>query len=553
MNNPILEYYQQIKNGEVPAGKFIRLWYEHIVHGMEDKTYTYSAKRAAAAIRFIETFMHHHEGALAPGLLKLELWQKATIAVIFGILDKKGRRQFHEVLIVIGRKNGKTLMAAGIALYCAFLGDYGGRVYFTAPKLDQASLCFDAMYQAILKEPELEAMAKKRRSDIYIEQNNTTIRPLAFNAKKSDGLNISCAICDELAAWRGDQGLKFYEVLESSTVSREEPLTIGITTSGYENGGIYDELIKRCTRVLLGGSKETRLAPFLYMIDDVGKWNDIGELQKSNPNLGVSISVDYLLEHIAIAEGSLSKKAELIAKYGNIKQSSSQAWLEAQTVDAAYDQETELTPEMFSGCYCVGGIDLSRTTDLTAAVAVIEKDGLLYVLAKFFLPAERIDACAERDGIPYRIYMERGLLQASGENFVDYMDCFRWFTELVEKYEILPLKVGYDRYNALQLTQTMQGYGFHMDDVYQGENLTPVIYETEGLLKDKKFRIGNNDLLKIHMLDSALKTNAMTNKAKLVKIDERAHVDGMAALLDAMTVRQKYSAEIGEQLRNTED
>lgn len=549
MNNPILEYYQQIKTGEVTVGKFIRLWYEQVVRGLEERRWTYSQKRAAAAIRFIENFMHHHEGALAPGLLKLELWQKATLAVIFGIMDDEGRRQFREIVIIIGRKNGKTLLAAGIAEYCAFLGDYGGRIYFAAPKLDQAALCFDAMYQAILQEPELDALAKKRRSDIYIQQNNTTIRPLAFNARTSDGLNISLAVCDELAAWRGDPGLKFYEVLSSSMGARREPLLISITTAGYENNGIYDELVKRCTRVLLGGSKEQRLAPFLYTIDDLAKWNDITELQKSNPNMGVSISVDYLIEQIAIAEGSLSKKSEFIAKHGNIKQNSTTAWLSAQTVEKAFSDEP-LDPESFRGCYAVGGIDLSRTTDLTACCAVIEKDGVLNVLAHFFLPAEKITDAVERDGLPYMLYVERGLLTLSGENFVDYNDCFRWFRDLVEKYEILPLKTGYDRYSANYLVQDMAGYGFHMDDVYQGENLTPVIWELQGLLEDGRIRCGNNDLLKAHMLDSALKTNSMTNKVKLVKVENRAHIDGMAAMLDAMTVRQKYYSEIGEQLKN---
>lgn len=549
MNNPILEYYQQIKTGEVTVGRFIRLWYEQVVRGLEERRWTYSQKKAAAAIRFIENFMHHHEGVLAPGLLKLELWQKATLAVIFGIMDAEGRRQFREIVIIIGRKNGKTLLAAGIAEYCAFLGDYGGRIYFAAPKLDQAALCFDAMYQAILQEPELDALAKKRRSDIYIQQNNTTIRPLAFNARTSDGLNISLAVCDELAAWRGDPGLKFYEVLSSSMGARREPLLISITTAGYENNGIYDELVKRCTRVLLGGSKEQRLAPFLYTIDDLNRWNDVTELLKSNPNMGVSISVDYLIEQIAIAEGSLSKKAEFIAKHGNIKQNSTTAWLSAQTVEKAFSDEP-LDPESFRGCYAVGGIDLSRTTDLTACCAVIEKDGVLNVLAHFFLPAEKITDAIERDGLPYMLYVERGLLTLSGENFVDYNDCFRWFRDLVEKYEILPLKTGYDRYSANYLVQDMAGYGFHMDDVYQGENLTPVIWELQGLLEDGRIRCGNNDLLKAHMLDSALKTNSMTNKVKLVKVENRAHIDGMAAMLDAMTVRQKYYSEIGEQLKN---
>ena len=218
------------------------------------------------------------------------------------------------------------------------------------------------------------------------------------------------------------------------------------------------------------------MAAFLYMIDDPEKWNDIQELRKSNPNLGVSVSEDYLLEEIAVAEGSLSKKAEFLTKYCCIKANSSQAWLSEQTVEKC--SGAALSLEDFRGSYCVGGIDLSRTTDLTAAVIVIEREGKLYVFAKFFLPAEKLQEAVARDNIPYDAYIQRGFLQLSGENFVDYNDCFRWFTTLVEEYEIYPLKVGYDRYCASYLVQDMKNYGFHMDDVYQGFNLSPVIQET---------------------------------------------------------------------------
>lgn len=549
MNNYILEYYQAIKDGSVITGKWVKLIYERIINGLEKKEFFYSQKKASAAILFIENFCHHHEGTLAPGLLKLELWQKAFISLIFGILDKDGNRQFREVFCVVARKNGKTLLAAAIAEYCTFLdGEYGGRIYFAAPKLEQANLCFDAYYQMILQEPELDKMAKKRRTDIYVQQTNTTAKPLAFSAKKSDGLNISCAICDECASWQGDQGLKFYEVIKSSFGARKQPLLFAMSTSGYVNDGIYDELIKRSTRYLLGDSREQRLLPILYMIDDLEKWNDINELRKSNPNLGVSVTVDYLLEEIAVAEGSLSKKGEFITKYCNLKQSSSQAWLHSHLVEKAGGKALSL--EDFRNSYCVGGIDLSQTRDLTACTIVIEREGELYVFAKFFLPSERIDEVKQRDGLPYNIYIQRGLLKESGENYVDYKDCFDWFRMLVEEYQIFPLVTGYDRYSAQYLVQDMKQYGFVMDDVYQGENLYPVILETQGLLEDGKIHIGDNDLLKIHLLNSAIKMSAERGRGRLVKINPNDHIDGSAALLDAMCVRQKWFAQYGEQLKN---
>lgn len=548
MNN-ILAYYQQIKDGTAVVGKWLRLLYEYIVNGLENGLFFYSAKKANAAVMFIENFCHHHEGALAPGRIKLELWQKAFVSLIFGIVDDTGARQFREIFFVVARKNGKTLLAAAIAAYCTFLdGEYGGRIYFAAPKLDQAALCFDAYFQMIQQEPELNALAQKRRTDIYIAQSNTSARPLAFSAKKSDGMNISLAVADECASWAGDQGLKFYEVIKSSFGARRQPLLLAMSTSGYINDGIFDELMKRSTRFLLGDSKEKRLLPVLYMIDDVERWNDITELAKSNPNLGVSVPVDYMLEEIAIAEGSLSKKTEFITKYACIKQNSSLAWLPEKLVAQASGEHLEL--EEFRNSYAVGGIDLSQARDLTAATCVIERDGELYVFAQFFLPAEKIDEATARDGVPYQIYIQRGLLTPSGDNFVDYNDVYKWFVDLVEKYQIYPLQTGYDRYSSVYLINAMKQYGFHTDDVWQGENLYPVILETQGLLEDGKIHIGDNDLLKIHLLNAAIKMSTERGRGKLVKINPTAHVDGTAALLDAMTVRQKWSGEIGEQLKN---
>lgn len=549
MDNYILTYYQGIKDGSIVSSKWVRLLYEKIIKGLESGLFFYSQKDATRAIKFIETFCHHHEGKLAPGRLKLELWQKAMISLIFGIVDETGARQFREVLFVVARKNGKTLLAAAIAEYCTFLdGEYGGRIYFAAPKLEQATLCFEAYHQMIIQEPELSAMARKRRTDIYVEDNNTTAKPLAFSAKKSDGLNVSLAVLDECAAWAGDQGLKFYEVIKSSVGARRQPLLLAMSTAGYINDGIFDELMRRATRVLLGDSKEKRLLPILYTIDNVGKWNDINELRKSNPNLGVSVSVDYMIEEIAVAEGSLSKKAEFITKYCNLKQNSSLAWLESKDIEATTGEPLNL--EDFRGCYCVGGFDLSRTTDLTAACIVIEKKGELYVFCKFWLPEERIEDAIAADGVPYNIYLQRGLLETSGQNIIDYHDVYNWFRELVEKYEIYPLKVGYDKYSANYLVQEMEAYGFHVDDVFQGYNLHPVIQETEGLLKDGRIHIGDNDLLKIHFFNSALKISTEKGRSKLIKIKPQAHIDGMAALLDAMTVRQKWFADIGNQLKN---
>ena len=568
-DNCIYAYYQGIKNGTFLVSKYVRLVYEYLIRGLEEKAFFYDAVAANDAIDWIETHCFHTEGVLAPNNLTLELWQKAMLSATFGIKDANGFRQFKEVFLVVARKNGKSLLAAAIGNYVfQKFGGYGARVFCIAPKFDQADIIYNGIWQMIQLDPDWKKLkelaseknaqrlkinddsmlARHRQSDLCIPATNSTVKKIAFSAKKSDGFNPSLCICDEVAAWEGDKGLKQYEVMKSGMGARPDGLLLSCTTSGYVNDSIYDELMKRSTRFLMGDSKEKKLLPFLYMIDDVEKWNDINELRKSNPNLSVSVPVDFMLEEISIAEGSLSKKAEFLTKYCCVKQNSSLAWLEAQVVEKASGEALKL--EDFSESYCVGGIDLSQTTDLTACTAIIEKDGELYVFAKFFLPAEKIDDAIQRDGVPYNIFIQRGLLQLSGDNFVDYHDCYNWFVELIERYHIYPLKIGYDRYSAQYLVQDMVQYGFQMDDIFQGENLYPVILETQGLLEDGKIHIGDNDLLKSHLLNSAIKMSTERGRGRLVKINPSMHIDGCAALLDAMTVRQKWHSEIGEQLKN---
>ena len=568
-DNWIYAYYQKVKDGSVCAGEYIRLILEYLIHGLEEKEFFYDQKKADDAIEWIEAHGFHTEGKLAPGPLVLELWEKCFVASLFGVVDKDGLRQFREVVLIIGRKNGKSLLAAAIAKYVWQIeGGFGAKVYNIAPKLDQADIIYNNIWQMTLLDPEYQALKESlserdahnkkvqddselprhRMSDLYIIATNAQVKKIAFSAKKSDGFNPSLCVCDEIASWEGDAGLKQYEVMKSGMGAREEGILLSCTTAGYINDSIFDELFKRCTRLLKGDSKEKKLLPFLYTIDDLERWNDINELRKSNPNLGVSVSVDFMLEEIAIAEGSLSKKAEFITKYCNIKQNSSLAWLDTATVNKCFGDPLDL--EQFRSSYAVCGIDLSQTTDLKAATCIIEKNGELYVFAKFWLPSQKIDEAIARDGVPYNIYSQRGLIAESGEHFVDYHDCYEWLVDLVEKYEILPLQVGYDRYSAQYLIQDLKAYGFQCDDVYQGDNLWGVLQEMEGLFKDGRVHMGDNDLLKIHLLNSAIKMNVERGRGRLIKLNVSSHIDGVAALADAFCVRQKWYAEIGDRLAN---
>lgn len=549
MDNYILKYYQDINDGKEVVGKWVRLLYEQIVNGIEDGTYIFNQRKADRAIRFIETFCRHNKGKLAPNRLTLSLWEKAAISCIYGIVDESDKRVFREVALFVGRKCGKTLIASAILSYEAYVdGEFGSEIYCVAPKLDQSDLVFSAFEFTKDKNPDLAKRTRKRKNDYIIDLTNTTIKKIAFNEKKADGYNPMLTVMDEMSSWPAARGLKQYEVMVSGTGAREEPITLSISSGGYVSDGVYDELIKRGTRFLLGESHDKRLLPIFYMIDDPEKWDDINELRKSIPGLGVSVSVQFILDEINVARDSFSKKTEFLCKYCNLKQNSSVAWLASQTIKKMICEELRL--DYFRSSYCVAGIDLSQTTDLTSAVVIIERASELFVFAKFWMPSARLQEAIEKEGIPYDRYIAKGWLDLSGDNFVDYRDCYNWIVGLVENYEILPLQVGYDRYSAQYLIQDLNQYGFQTDSVFQGDNLWGIIQEMEGLCKDGKIHIGDNDLLKMHLLNSAIKMSIERGRGKLVKVNPTLHIDGTAAILDALTVRQKWYDTIGERLRN---
>ena len=537
------------------VGKWIRQLYQVINDGLAEGRWFYDERLANNAIGFIQRYCHHYKGVLAPKRLKLSLWQRAAISVIFGIVDETGKRQFREVFWVVGRKQGKTLLAAAIASYMAYAaGEYGSEIYFLAPKLDQADLCYSALEFNVHAEPELDSITRSTKyRGLMIQETNTMVKKLAFTSKKSDGYSPMCFVADEVAAWPGGNGIRQWEVMVSGTGAREEPLGMAISSGGYENEGLFDELMKRGTGFLMGNSREQHILPIIYMVDDPEKWNDLTELKKALPGMGESVSEEFIRKEIATAEESIPKAVEVKVKYANLKQSLSTAWLRAEDINKAFGHRLQL--EAIRGFYCVGGADISQTTDLTSACIITEIDGVLWVHSHFWLPNKRLEEATKRDNIPYEIYIRKGFLSLSGEEFINNDDVILWFMNLVKEYKIFPLQIGYDRWSAQDMVQKLQQKSFHMDSVTQGYNLSSVADTFEGLLREGRIRdMDDNDLLKIHLADAAQQMESNTESAhprkKLVKITKTAHVDGVAALLDAMAMRQFKWAELGTRLTN---
>ena len=553
----ILQYWNEIVTGGVTVGKWIRMLCEVILQGLSEHKWFWSQKLADNAIGFIERYCHHYKGKLAPQRIKLSLWERFVISLIFGIVDDAARRQFTEVLLVIGRKMGKTLLVAAIATYMTYAaGEYGSEIYFLAPKMEQADLCYSAMEYNVHAEPELDSITRSTKyRGLVIGETNTTARKLAFSSKKSDGYNPMFYGADEGASWPGVAGIRQWEVMASGTGAREEPLGMLFSSGGYENEGIYDEMFKRGTGFLMGHSREQHLLPIIYMIDDPEKWDDLEELEKSLPGMGESVSREFIKKEIVTAHESIPKEIEFKTKYCNLKQNMSTAWLRAEAINKVFGWRKPM--EELKGKYVVAGYDLSQVVDLTCSGFICEIDGILWVKAHFWMPKNRLEEATKRDGIPYEVYIRKGFLSLSGEEFVDYNDVLKWFMDLIKKYKIYPLAVGYDRWSAMELNQKLTEKHFKTDSVTQGFNLTNVIDTLEGMIREGKVRdMDDNDLLKIHLADSAMKLENGQEKAHprkmLVKISDqnKVHVDGAATMLDMMAMRIWKWDKLGSRLMN---
>lgn len=532
------EFKQDIADGKYVLGQWMQLNIQYVEKCLSEGKCLYDPLKAEKKIRFIETQCRYVEGRSGPFLL--ESWQKYIVACIFGLVDEDGFRHFTEIVLIIGRKQGKSTFAAALEMTIAYTEpELGMQLYNLAPKLQQANIIYDQTLLMIAKNKTASKLGKKRRSDFYIAKTNTKISPLAFNSKKSDGFNPYFACFDEFAAWEGVKAVDMWNVMLSAQGGRHDPINLACSTANFIDGGLYDELFPRCTSVLLGTSEEENLLPFLFMIDDIQKWDDVQELKKALPNLGVSFFEKNLQKEIRKAHASPSYKNEFICKYCNIKMNTVAAWIPQEAIRLS--QGDVIKPEDFQRMACVGGVDLSQTTDLTSACVVINFEGVNYVYSHFWIPAGRLKDLTDRDNVDYSAMVSHGFLSLSGDKFVDYKDVTKWFVNLRKEYKLNILVVGYDRYSSTYFVDEMKQQGFMMDDVNQGTNLTPILTEFEGLIMQGLVQTGTNGLLQSHIRNTAIKREGDGKRMRMLKISETKHIDGMAALIDALTVKSKYN------------
>lgn len=531
-SNYISEYYNKIKSGEYIASARVKKLYEKLVHDLEEPgQYIFDQERAERPIQFIERFCKHSKGEWAGKPVKLELFQKAFISALFGFIDKDtGLRKYRETLFLVARKNGKSTLLAGIGLYM-MLADHeaGAEIYSCATKKDQAKIIFDEICNMVKQSPQLRALVRKRKSDLYCASTMSKMQALGKNSDTLDGLNSNCVIMDEL---HGVKDRNLYEVLKQSQSARRQPLMIMITTAGTVRECIFDDMYNYAKSIIDGTFQDDTFLPVIYELDSKEEWKNPKAWMKANPGLGSIKKTADLEAKVNRAKNNPNDLRGILVKDFNVRQNGEAAWLSFDDIN----NEKLFDLEKFRGKYAIGGADLSITTDLTAATLLMmdRETEERFVAQMYWIPEDSLEKHVKEDKIPYDIWHERGLLRLCRGNTINYSDVTKWFLEMVNEHGITPAWIYYDSYSARYWVEEMENEGFQMVRCIQGAKTLSLPMQQLGAdLQSKKVNYNNNPILKWCLSNTGIQTDRNGNIVPIKSQGAKKRIDGAASLLDA--------------------
>ena len=452
------------------------------------------------------------------------------IQALFGFVDKEtGLRQYRESFFLVGRKNGKSTLLAGLALYMLTSdGEGGAEVFSTATKYAQARLLFDEAHNMIKQSTDLSKHFKKRKTDLYYLPSMSKFQPLARNSDTLDGLNAYFVIMDEL---HGVRDRNLYEVMRQSQAARRQPLLIMITTAGTTRENIFDDMYNHAAQVADGVITDPRFLPVLYELDDRAEWTNPAAWVKANPALGAIKKRDDLTAKVERAKQNRNELSGVLCKEFNIRETVKTAWLPFDDIN----NEETFDMENFRGAYCIGGVDLSITTDLTAASLLFMKrgDDRKFVVQMYWLPSDKLQERVKQDKIPYDKWFERGYLRLCAGNSINYSDVTQWFVDTVKQYDLSPAWIYYDSYSAKYYVEEMTLQGFTMCRAIQGAKTLSLPMQMLGAdLQAHKVIYNNNPILKWCLTNTGIQTDRNGNIVPVKNQSPRQRIDGTAALLN---------------------
>lgn len=557
----IEEYYKFIKDNPNKVSKKVTKVYKKLVDDIkkprvvsffnkttnqtETHTYVFDETRSLRAIKFIEKYCKQSKGKWNGKPLKLQLWQKAFIQAMFGFVDKDTRlRKYKKVILFVARKNGKSVLAAAIANYMLTKdGEGGAEIYSVATKRDQAKIVWDEAKKMIKKSPCLAKRIRCLIGGIYYDATDSSFRALASDSNSLDGLNAYFVVADEIHAWK-DKNL--LDVMYDSMSAREQPMVLETSTMGTIRQNVFDIEYDYASQVIDEVIEDESLLAIIYELDDEKEWLNEECWFKANPALNVIKSLSDLRSKVERAKNNPIEVVNLLCKDFNVRQNAVNAWLTFE------DLNNEVTFDDWKDCYCIGGCDLSSTTDLTCATILGVVKGEIRVKQMYWIPANLLEKKVIEDKIPYDKWLKNGLLRLSGTSKIDYHDVTLWFVEQVQQLGLRPLWIGYDSWNAQFWCDDMKNYGFVMQEVRQGyKTESAPLKQLKADLMDKKINYNNNPILKWNLSNVVCKVDENEN-IMLSKDKAKQRIDGAASLMDAYVIfvnrQQEYLNFINEEI-----
>ena len=548
--SPILEYYERIKSGDEIVSRKIARVYRKLAEdlggsvGADGTVYHYSHSRANHILEFAENYCRHSKGKLGGQLVVLELWEKAMLAAMFGFIDDEGRRRYREIILIVAKKNGKSLIGSIVGLYLQVGdGEPGAEVYAVATKKDQAKIIWGEAKRMVNKSPELRRIIKPLVGEMDCAANESVFKPLASDTDTLDGLNVHGALMDEVHQWR--DGVALYDIIADGTTAREQPMVLITSTAGVVREDIYDNKYEYAEKVILGyddpdaGIVDDHFLPFIYELDSREEWEKEECWKKANPGLGTIKNIRQLRDKVARAKQEPSLQRNLLCKEFNIRETAGGSWLSFDDLN----NETLFDVRELKPRYGVGGADLSSTDDLTAACVIFMLPGSpeIYVIPMFWIPENSVERHIRTDKIRYDIWIEKGWVRTCPGNKINPDVVWEWFVEIQEEYDIYLNIVGYDSWSAEMWANKMkQTFGEKtMHPVIQGKKT--LSNPMKMLAKDfEAHRIiyNNNGLLKWCIANTSVDEDKNGNIQPIKNRRPTQRIDGLAALLDAYTVLQ---------------
>ena len=494
---------------------------------MAASPYSIDSERADRAEAFFSQMLRHSKGRWAGQPFVLEPWQRDLVRRAFGTIDRRtGRRRYRRVFVFIPRKNGKSTMGAGVANYLLMAdNEPGAEVYSAALDRTQASIIFSEAKSMCLQEPLLRERCTIYRRAIVVPDTMSSYRVLSADAENKHGLNAHGVIFDELHT-QDDRAL--YDVLVTSTGAREQPMTWMFTTAGFDRDSICYEVYDYAKRVLAGEVNDPEFLPVIFEAAPEDDWKDPRTWRKANPNLGVTLDLNYMEAECRRAQATPLYENTFRRLHLNQWTQQETRWVSVER----WDQNAGALRAL-AGRRGWTGMDLSRKIDLTAAVTVFpDNDGTYDVLAKFWMPAENVAERESRDRVPYSAWIRDGFIEATEGSVIDYRAVRRYVLELGRFHEII--EVAYDPWSATQLAVELQDEGVAVVEHRQGvKSMSEPMKTLEALIMDGRLRHGGNPVLRWMFSNVAVEADDAEN-IKPSKRRSRGRIDGIVALIMAI-------------------